>query len=67
MTPLDKTTLAVVYLGLRFEIPVVLAIVAVERSWRGVSAMAQKLGSIGLHLCHRFIVIRNWKHSGVWG
>ena len=64
---LDKTTQAIVYLGLLFGFPVVLAIVAAKLARRGVLITALKLGSIGLLLCHPFIVFRNWAQSSVRG
>jgi hypothetical protein len=67
MTQFDKTTLAIVYLGLLFGVPAVLAMVAAKLAWRGVSPIAQRLGRIGLLLCHPFIVFRNWKQSSVRG
>jgi hypothetical protein len=64
---LDKTTLAIVYLGLLAGIPVVLGMVAVKLAWHGVSSMAQKLGAIGLLLRHPSIVFRDSKQSSVRG
>ena len=67
MKPLDKTTLAIVYLGLLFGVPVVVAMVAVKLTWREVSSMPLKLGSVELLLGHPFIALRNWKQSSVRG
>ncbi|HJN87616.1 MAG: hypothetical protein QF714_04450 [Dehalococcoidia bacterium] len=64
---LDKTTRAIIYLALLFGVPVVLAIIAVKLTWRGVSSTAQKVGSFGLLLCHPFMVIRRWEQSSVRG
>jgi hypothetical protein len=64
---LDKTTRAIIYPGLLFGIPMVLAIVAVKLTWRGVSSTAQKAGSFGLLLCRPFVVIRHRKQSSVRG
>tara|TARA_B100000315_G_scaffold145098_1_gene134044 strand:- start:141 stop:344 length:204 start_codon:yes stop_codon:yes gene_type:complete len=67
MTQLDKTTLAVVYLGLIFGVPAVCVVIAFRWTWHGVSAMAQKLGSFGLLLCRPFMVVRNGKQPSVRG
>jgi hypothetical protein len=64
---LDKTTKAIVYLGLLIGIPAALSVVAVKLTWRGVSSAAQRVGSIGLLLGYPFAVIRNRKQSSVRG